>query len=506
MTRSPTLWDRARRVAARFGFGAAETARPWPLSLPRRAYGGASGGRLLNDMAGTPESADKSMRYQAPILRRRARELRENSPLVARYAQLVRDNLIGPDGITLQAIVPSTRGQNVAAGAAIEMAWYRWAASATADGQPLDTALRTVAESWRVEGEALLELQVDASAPFGLTVRPLDADLLDETYNLDATPSGGKVVQGVEFDAAGRIVRYHLWTQHPSHGASRQRREVPPSRLLRLAHRPRPGQTRGVTPLAPGMVMLRHLEKTEEALVVLNRVVASKMGALVPGDDAQTLGSLNGQPELPPEIEQAPGQWWTLPKGWDVKMLDPGQPTQNFEPFAQHLERSFAASVNVAYASLTGDTTALNYSTMRSALLLERDGWMVLQAEFVETIMRPLFRAWLQAAWLVGAVTLPAGQMPESVADASVFHPRRWPWVDPLKDAQAVETLLALGLTTRTREANKQGLSFDALLAERAREEAAIAASGVTLGTAPSAPTDSAEDSPLPSRMLRVAS
>lgn len=503
MSRRAPLLTRVRTAVARWVAPATDAVAPFRLG--RRAYTGAGGGRLLADMHGTSESADKSTRYQATILRRRARELRENSPLVARYAQLVRDNLIGPDGITLQAVVPSTRGVNVAAGAVIERGWYQWAASATPDGQPLDTVLRTLAESWRVEGEALLELLVDARAPFGLRLRALDVDLLDETYNVDATSGGGKIVQGVEFDSAGQIVRYHLWTTHPSHGASRQRREVAAARLLRLAHRPRPGQTRGVTPLAPGMVMLQHLEKTEEALVVLNRVVASKMGALVPSENASPILDSANQPEAPPEIEQAPGAWWRLPYGWDVKMLDPGQPTPNFEPFAQHLERNFAASVNVAYASLTGDTTALNYSTMRSALLLERDGWMVLQAEFIATIMRPLFAAWLQAAWMCGAVALPAGQLPEAIVDASVFHPRRWPWVDPLKDAQAIEQLLALGLTTRTREANKQGLAFSDLLAERAAEEAAIAAANVTLGTAPVRPSEPDAAVP-PSRTLRVAS
>ena len=474
------------------------------LRLPRRAYSGAGNSRLLADMTGTADSANKSTRYQAVTLRRRARELRENSPLVQRYAQLVRDNIIGPDGITLQAQVPSTRGVNPGASAEIEAAWYAWAEAATPDGQTLNTVLRQLAEAWRVEGEVLLELLPTSRSRYGLQVRALDADLLDETHNADRTPEGGTIVQGVEYGADGRIVRYHLWTDHPSEGGSRQRRTVSAERILRLAARARPGQTRGVTPLAAGLVMLQHLERTEEALVVLNRIVASKMGALMPGENATPLESPDGSQDLPPEIEQAPGAWWTLPYGWDVKMLDPGQPTPNFEPFAQHLERNFAASVNVAYASLTGDTSDLNYSTMRSALLLERDGWMGLQAEFVDVVMRPLLQSWLRSAWYAGAITMPAGQSPLRIANQSVFHPRRWPWVDPLKDAQAVESLLTLGLTTRTREANKQGLAFADLLAERQAEDAAIAASGVVFSPAPApSPEPPAMDTPI--RTLRVA-
>ena len=475
--------------------------------LSRRAYAAAAPHRLTADWPGTALSADKSTRYQAKALRFRARELRENSPLVARYAALVRDNVIGPDGITLQAVVPSTRGTNSTAGVAIESAWYRWAESCTADGRSWVDVCGTLAESWKVEGEALLELIPSSVAPCGLFVQPLDADLLDESYNADRTERGGSIVQGIEYDAAGRIVGYHLFGKHPSDGGARSHRFLRADRMVLLSERQRPQQTRGVTRLAPVMLLLQHLEKTDEAIVVLNRVTASKMGALVPNEHAVALEGADG---APPQIEQAPGEWWTLPFGWDVKMLDPGQPTQEYDVFARHLLRKIAAGLHVAYASLTGDLSDVNYSSMRAGLLVERDAWQGAQMQFQQTVIAPVFRLWLATAPMTGAFPMLSGQSAATIAEASVWHPRRWPWVDPLKDANAIDVLLSLGLTTRTREANKQGLSFAALVDERAAEEAYLTSKGVTLGDVaaptPDAPDPDGADDAVPVRQLRAVS
>jgi lambda family phage portal protein len=473
----------------------------------RRSYAAAQPHRLLNDWSGTAQSADKSTRYQAKQLRFRARELRENSPIVARYAHLVRDNVIGPDGITLQAAVPSTRGVNKPYTDRVEAAWYAWAERCTADGRTLTAVCAQLAESWKIEGEALLEVIPSAQAPCGLWLKALDADVLDDKLNMDRTPGGGSIVQGVEFDARGRRISYHVLTRHPSDGVVAQYRVLPADRLLVLSHRTRPEQTRGITALAPVMIHMQHLDKTDEAIVVLNRITASKMGTLTPDDTADTLEGSDGQP---PQIEQAPGEWWVLPRGYKADMLDPGQPTQEYDVFARHMLRKIAAGLHVAYASLTGDLSDVNFSSTRAGILVERDAWRMAQSEFVSGIMRPVFRWWLDTADLSGALAIPAGQSADSIAASSTWHPRRWSWVDPLKDANTIEKMLELGLTTKTREANALGLAFTDLMDERAEEDAYAKTLGVVLGppntAAPEEVTDPESDPPAvkPARQLRA--
>jgi lambda family phage portal protein len=319
-------------------------------------------------------------------------------------------------------------------------------------------------------------------------VLPLDADLLDHKLNQERTPRGTTIVQGIEYDARGCVVQYHLLTRHPSEGVTQGHRPVSPDRLLYIAERTRPQQARGVTRLAPIMTTVEHLDRLAEALVVLNRVTAAKMGALIPGELAEPLE--DDDDDGPPVIEQAPAEWWTLPRGYDVKMLDPGQPTAEFDAFQRFLVQSIAAGLGVSYEALSGNYKGATYSSARQALLLERDGWMADQGRFIASIMVPLFREWLRWAQLRRVIALPSPHTPRSVAARSVFHARRWPWIDPKKDAEAVDALVKLGLTSRTREANKQGLSFDELVAELEREHKAMVAAGlVPAAPAPGTPT-----------------
>lgn len=460
-----------------------------PPGAPRRgrvrAYAAAAASRLLGPWSGTAQSANKATRYQAHVIRHRARELRENSPLIARYARLVRDNIVGPDGITLQCLLPSTRRElNTQAADDIETAWYDWAMAATPDGRPLVDALGDVAESWKIEGEGLLEVVPDFDNPCGMCVLPLDPDLLDHKLNTERTPRGSTIVQGIEYDARGRVLFFHLLTRHPSEGVSQGHRPVSPDRLLYIAERHRPQQARGVSRLASVMTTDEHLNRLAEALVVLNRVTAAKMGVLLQDETAAALEDEDG---APPEMEQAPGEWWVLPKGYKAEMLDPGQPTAEFDPFQRYLTQQIATGLGVSYEALSGNYRGATYSSARQALLVERDGWMTDQARFVGAIMVPLFREWLRWAQLRRAIALPSPHTPRTVAARSVFHPRRWPWVDPAKDADAIGKLIDLKLTTRTREANKQGLAFTDLVAELEAERRLLERAGLA-DAVPAAP------------------
>lgn len=495
----------AVRIAKALGVTPAPLVLPAPTRRPAvmprrgrvRAYAAAATSRLLGPWSGTSQSANKATRYQAHVIRHRARELRENSPLIARYARLVRDNIVGPDGPTLQAVVPSTRRENNQAAADdIETAWYDWAMAATPDGRPLVDVLGDVAESWKIEGEGLLELIPDWDAPCGLWVLPLDPDLLDHTLNTERTARGTAIVQGIEYDARGRVVAFHLWDRHPSEGRG-FRRPVPPERLLYIAERHRPQQARGVSRLASVMTTDEHLARLSEALVVLNRVTAAKMGVLT---QDETAAELEGEDGAPPEIEQAPGEWWVLPKGYKADMLDPGQPTAEFDAFQRYLTQLIATGLGVSYEALSGNYKGATYSSARQALLVERDGWMADQARFIACIMVPLYREWLRFAQLRRVFALPANLTPRTVAARSVFHPRRWPWVDPAKDADGVGKLLGLGLTTRTREANKQGLSFAELVRELESEQKAMEKAGLlpAPGAAPTPGAPAPQSAPAP--------
>jgi lambda family phage portal protein len=480
----------------------AKAAPPRTSLAGLRSHYAASGSALLADWFGTSASANGVTSKEARTIRRRARELRENSSIVARYAALCKDNIVGPDGITLSAYVPSTRGKNAAASTELEASWYAWADDVTPDNRTLVQALRVVVESWKVEGEALATMTVRGGR---LVVTPVDADLLDQDYS-EKRRNGTVVEQGVEIDATGRVVAYWIWDEAEDDSARRVRRRWDAADVLYLAHRTRPNQRRGVSPLAPVMLLIHHLERTDEALVVLNRTAASKMFQFVAqGEWASPLLDADGNPLHPDAAneEVGPGAQWVPPYGYKAETINPGQPTPEYDVLSKSLQRRIAAGLNVAHVSLSGDLTEANYGSQRGGLIGERDGWIVDQKQLIDDVMRPLFARWLRTEVLARRVRLPDSVLPSQVIALSEWFGRRWAWIDPLKDAEGIRALLEMRLTSRTRELNKMGIDVRTIAEEIAAEEQLFAKLNVAMPsvapTPPAAPT-----TPAPERTLRA--
>lgn len=469
-------------------------------------YTAARTDRLTSDWLSTLIDPSDESRLSSEKLRGRARALRRNNPIVARLASLVEANVIGPDGLTLQAQPGNSRGTvNEALARQAERLYYDWAERAGVDGRPLNAIYRDLATQWRVDaGEGLLEFVYDERLPMGLGVQVLDSDLLDADYNAPARNGRGEIIGGVELNALGQMAGLHVWIDHPAApGGRRDRRFIPADRLACIWHRPRPGMVRGVTPLAPAMLRLQMLGGTQEALVILHRIAASKMGWWVKragADDFADGGTTS--PSAP--MDATPGTTDFAPDGYEFAAWDPGQPTQQYEPFSKSLLRECAASQGVSYMSLSGDLSDTSFSSGRMGLEPERDHWKTLQQEFASAICQPVYVAFLRAARLAGAIQRP-DSLEQAAFERAAWHGRRWGYIEPLKDAEAAATLIRAGLTTLTRELNARGLDIGEVLAERARETDMAAQLGVALDFGGTANAPAATDASAPMRRLEVA-
>lgn len=498
---TPRLFPR-RGAPARI---AAKTRRPLPATARKvRAYLAAQSSALLADWVGTSASANGVTDKEARRLRQRARELRENSWIAARYEALARENILGPNGVTFAAYVPRPRGKNEEASRQLEDDWYAWATSVTADGQSLLSALETVVNSWKIEGEAIVRLRVLGDR---LGIEVLDADLLDQHYS-EPLRDGRVVEQGVEKDTSGRVVAYYIWDGAEDSYGRRQRERVPAEQILYTGHRTRPQQVRGITPLAPVMILINHLERLEEAVVILNRVTASKMYTLEAEEWATPLTDDNDEQIQPEQTEEiAPGASWITPYGWRTKMLDPGQPTAQHDALIKQGLHEIAGGLNVSYMSLSGDLSSASYSSGRIGLFSEREGWTMDQQQLIDDILRPLFAAWLRWEVLARRIVLPDSVMIADVVRRSEWYGRKWPMLEPLKDAEAIEKLIELRMTSRTRELNKLGISYTAVIDELAAEEKYAKDNGVTLATLVAKAAPPSESAPAdPARGLRAVS
>lgn len=484
----------------------AKTRKPKGVSVRAlRSHLAAQSSSLLSDWVGTSASANGVTAKEARKLRQRALELRENSTIVARYDALCRQNIVGPEGVTFAGYVPRPRGKNEDASRDLEARWYGWADRVTPDGQSLLAALNTAVSSWKIEGETVLRTSVRNTQ---LVVEVLDVDLLDQGYS-ETLRNGHVVEQGVETDAAGRVVAYHLWNGPEDAYGRRLRERVDASQILYTGHRVRPQQRRGITPLAPVMVLIQHLERLQEAVVILNRVTASKMYVLEAEEWATPI--IDEETEKVPEPdaseEIAPGNSWVNPYGWKTKMLDPGQPTAQHDALVTQLLHQISMGLNVSHMSLSGDLSEASFSSGRIGLFSERESWQMDQQQLITDILRPLFERWLKVEVLARRIVLPDGVLLADVVGLSEWFGRRWPMVEPLKDMETIEKMVQNRMTSRTRELNKLGIDYKKVIDEIADEEAYATGKNVTLaGLIAAAPAVTDAPPTDPSRSLRAVS
>jgi capsid protein len=114
----------------------------------------------------------------------------------------------------------------------------------------------------------------------------------------------------------------------------------------------------------------------------------------------------------------------------------------------------------------------VNYSSLRSGAIEERDSWKVIQDWFIENVMNPIFSEWLKWALLTGQIPLPyAGY---NKFNAPEFRARGFDWVDPSKDIDADIKAINEGLETRSAVCARRGIDFEETLEELANEQTLI--------------------------------
>lgn len=471
-----SLWDRA---LARVGL---------QRSTKATVFRGAEYGRLTQDWYTRILSADQEIKGDFRRLRGAARALVRDNSFATRYLGLLAENVVGPHGIRLQARAANTRGGlNLQLNAKIEAAWEEWGRpeNASADGRLSWVDIqRIVVQTRAQDGEALVRIIRGADNPFHFALQVLDPDLLDHEYTVlaGASPTGNDIIMGVEVDQFFKPVAYWLWTSHPSDAVrTRKRVRLPADEIIHLYKVTRPGQTRGITSFAPVIFDQKMLQGYQEAEITAARIGASNMAAITYDPDKGTaeidgdVGDADAASAIPMEVD--PGRFLRLRPGEGMVATAFDHPSTAFDPFTRSIQRSLATGLHVAYSSLTGDLTAVNYSSIRAGLLAERDFYRGEQRWLVDLFHSRVYRAWAPYAALGGYFSAAEARGSERI----VWQPRGWKWVDPLNDVQAAIMARKAGLATLTQLAGEQGLDFEENLEQIAEENRLAATLGVTL-------------------------
>jgi len=154
---------------------------------------------------------------------------------------------------------------------------------------------------------------------------------------------------------------------------------------------------------------------------------------------------------------------------------DPQHPVTAYGDFVKACLRGIASGMGVSYNSLASDLEGVNYSSIRAGLLEEREEWKNIQTWFIETVVEPVFESWLKMALLSGALKMPNGSaLPAAKLEkfnAPDWKPRRWPWVDPLKDMQASVLAVEKGFQSRRHIISEAGDDIEDVFSDDAADK-----------------------------------
>ncbi len=467
---------------------------PAPAAAPaRRVYAGAQLSRYV-DFQAQLEAAHRERQRDLAKLRAHSRDLRKNNVYMTRFVEMVSTHVVGPDGITFESeILGNGQKPKEDWNDQIETAWAQWGRCCSTDGRLTWLAFQHLAaETLATDGECIIRMVRGYPNACGFAVEIIDADRLDHKLNIPAGRNQNRIIMGVEVDAWGRAVAYHVFTAHPGdYDAAPARVRIPADEILHLYTEDRTRATRGVPWATPCMVQLNMLGRLWTAELAAGNFEADRLGilksqtGLAPDESPDPVAMAN-------EIQTEHCSFLGLEAGVDVVFPQLTHPNAILPDFSRALLKGIAAGFGVSYHSLAGDVSDANYSSARVALLDERDMWKKRQSAFIAGACDPIFRAWLPMALLSGVVKLPVSD-PARLC-CPVWWPRSWDWVDPKKDAEAALLSIRGGLSTHQQELGARGQDWRETFRQLQAERAYAAELGLDLSEKPAVAPQPKED------------
>lgn len=386
-----------------------------------------------------------------------SRDLVRNNHWAARAVQVIAQNTVG------EGILPKVVGAGPQTARRLFAAIEEHLDTTAIDARGLQTlyglqrqAMLCVVES----GEALVvRRRLPAGHPgLPLQIDVLEPDFIDDSRDATERPAGGEVREGIEYDAAGRRVAYWLFDRHPgaAAGARRVSRRVPAADVAHVFRPDRPGQSRGVSWLAPVAPALADLHDFQDAQVVRQKISAC-FAAFVTDPE----GTSNDQRARAAEslATLTPGRIQFLDPGQDVSFaVPPG--VQGYHEFVRSVLCGVAGALGLTYEALTGDLSQVNFSSGRMGRMeMDRSVQVWQQTILIPMMLQPIGRWFLEAWALRAGVPVPRGVRVDWVAPTRIL-------VDPTREIPALAAAVAAGL--RSRHGVVRELGYDP---ERVDEE-----------------------------------
>ncbi|MGC0151033.1 phage portal protein [Chromobacterium vaccinii] len=476
--------------------------------------GASTDSQQLGSWVPTMASADADLLPELGILTARSRDLVRNNGVATSGIQTLVDNVVGV-GLRLSS-KPDWRGLGRTAEWGedwqrnVERLWREFANSTDCDvARELNFAGLTelMFRNMLMDGDAItlpLWKRGRPGARFATCLQVVESDRLS---NPDGRLDDANLRGGIEYSGDGEPLFYHIRKTHPGDyllGAASVAGEwarIPArtawgrKRVIHLHEKERTGQSRGKPLFAAVIQQFKMIDKyagAELDAAVINAMMAAFIETEMGG--AELMEMFGGADGMKREVGRRnkgrpklkSGSVIPLYPGEKVQPFMPARPAAQFEAFVVAVLRQIAAALGLPYELLLKDFSRTNYSSARAALL---EAWRMFRSKREKLAAywaQPVFELWLEEAVNAGLV-----EAPGFYEKRAAYCWTRWigpgrGWVDPVKEAQAAQIRMEIGVSTLEAECSEQGLDWEEVLEQRAREQKRIEELGLTPASAAS--------------------
>ena len=403
-------------------------------------------------------------------LRERARYEVANNSYAKGIVLTLANDCIGT-GPRLQLLTDDSATNN-----RIEEAFAHWAKAVN-----LAEKLRTMRLAKATDGEsfAVLTANPGVDSPVMLDVQLVEADRVASPV-LSVLPTNDDI-DGIMLDAWGNPQTYTILHQHPGTPGSYSSWNnlydlVPAEAVVHWFRSDRPGQHRGIPEITPALPLFAQLRRYTLAVIAAAETAADFAAVLFTDSPA------NGEAQAlePMDVVELEKRMATvLPDGWRLGQIEAQQPTTSYAEFKREILNEIARCLNLPYNIAACNSSGYNYASGRLDHQTYYKSIRVEQAHLAQTVLDPIFAAWIDEAMLTSELSILRG-----LQNVPQF---RGQWffdgtehVDPAKEANAQATRLASHTTTLAYEYARQGRDWEIELHQRAKEKQLMTELGLT--------------------------